>query len=63
MSGLEAIAGIHEASPASRVVVLSSFPADELRERALGLGAAAFLEKHNIVATLAGAVRDAARVA
>ena len=60
MSGLEAIPRIREVSPASRIIVLSSFPADELRERALGLGAAAFVEKHGIVGMLAEAVRDAA---
>ena len=60
MSGLEAIPSIRQVSPVSRIIVLSSFPADELRERALGLGAAAFVEKHGIVGMLAVAVRDAA---
>jgi DNA-binding NarL/FixJ family response regulator len=63
MNGLEAIPRIGDVSPATRIIVLSSFPADELRERALGLGAASYLEKHGIVTTLAVAVRDAARLA
>jgi DNA-binding NarL/FixJ family response regulator len=63
MSGLEAVPRIRDASPSTRIVVLSSFPADELRARALDLGAAAYLEKHGIVTTLAEAVRDVARVA
>jgi DNA-binding NarL/FixJ family response regulator len=63
MSGLEAIPRIGEACPSASVILLSSFPADELRARALGLGAASYLEKHGIVSTLAGAVRSAARIA
>ena len=58
MSGLEAVPRIRDVSPSTRIVVLSSFPADELRARALDLGAAAYLEKHGIVTTLAEAVRD-----
>ena len=63
MNGLEAIPRIDAVCPAASVILLSSFPADELRSRALSLGAAAYLEKHGIVSTLAGAVRTAARVA
>ena len=63
MNGLEAIPQIGAACPSARVILLSSFPADDLRTRALDIGAAAYLEKHGIVSTLAVAVRDAARVA
>ena len=63
MSGLEAVPRIRDVSPSTRIVVLSSFPADELRARALDLGAAAYLEKHGIVTTLAEAVRDVASAA
>ena len=59
MSGMEAIPRIREVSPVSRIIVLSSYPADELREHALGLGAAVPVEKHGIVGMLAEAVRDA----
>jgi DNA-binding NarL/FixJ family response regulator len=62
MNGLEAIPRIGEVSSGTHIIVLSSFPAEELRRRALDLGAAAYLEKHGIVATLADAVRDAASI-
>ena len=63
MNGVEAIPRIGEVSPGTAIVLLSSFPEDELRTRALGMGAAAYLEKHRIVATLADAVRNAASAA
>jgi len=45
MDGLEAIPLIKEASPGTKIVVLSGFDADKMAERALGLGAETYLQK------------------
>ena len=45
MDGLEALPHIRLASPETRVIVLTGFASDRVRERALESGAAAFLEK------------------
>jgi YesN/AraC family two-component response regulator len=45
MDGLEAIPLIKEASPNTKIVVLSGFDADKMAERALGLGAETYLQK------------------
>lgn len=45
MDGLEAIPLIKQASPATKIVVLSGFDADRMAERALGLGAETYLQK------------------
>lgn len=45
MDGLEAIPLIKEASPGTKIVVLSGFDADRMAERALGLGAETYLQK------------------
>ena len=45
MDGLEAIPHIKNASPATKIVVLSGFDADRMAERALGLGADTYLQK------------------
>lgn len=45
MDGLEAIPLIKQASPSTKIVVLSGFDADRMAERALGLGAETYLQK------------------
>lgn len=45
MDGLEAIPLIKQASPGTKIVVLSGFDADRIAERALGLGADTYLQK------------------
>jgi YesN/AraC family two-component response regulator len=45
MDGLEAIPLIKQASPGTKIVVLSGFDADKMAERALGLGAETYLQK------------------
>jgi DNA-binding NarL/FixJ family response regulator len=45
MDGLQALPRIVEASPESKVVVLSGFNASQMRAEALALGAAAYMEK------------------
>lgn len=60
MDGLEALGAIRQASPQSRVIVLTGFKADRLKDLALELGANAFLEKGIPPTQLADAVRLAA---
>lgn len=45
MDGLEAIPLIKQASPTTKIVVLSGFDADRMAERAIGLGAETYLQK------------------
>jgi DNA-binding NarL/FixJ family response regulator len=45
MDGLEALPFIHEASPATQVVMVTAFGSESVRERALAGGAVAFIEK------------------
>lgn len=45
MDGLEAIPLIKQASPGTKIVVLSGFDADRMAERAIGLGAESYLQK------------------
>ena len=45
MDGLEAIPLIKEAAPATKIVVLSGFDAERMAERAMNLGAEAYLQK------------------
>ena len=45
MDGLEAIPLIKEAAPATKIVVLSGFDAERMAERAMKLGAEAYLQK------------------
>lgn len=45
MDGLEAIPLIKQASPGTKIVVLSGFDADRMAERAIGLGAETYLQK------------------
>lgn len=57
MDGIEALPLIRQASPSTRVVVLTGFGSDTVRARALDLGAVAFLEKGLLPAELVDAVR------
>ena len=52
MDGLEALPFIREASPATRVVMVTAFGSETIRERALAAGAAGFIEKGLDVAEL-----------
>ena len=45
MDGLQAIPLIKNASPDTKIIVLSGFDADRMAERALGLGAETYLQK------------------
>ena len=45
LDGLQAIPLLHEASPASRIMMLSGFAGDSLAQTALDLTATAFIEK------------------
>lgn len=45
MDGLEAIPLIKEASPGTKIVVLSGFDAERMAEKAIGLGAETYLQK------------------
>lgn len=45
MDGLEAIPLIKQASPGTKIVVLSGFDADRMAERAISLGAETYLQK------------------
>ena len=59
LQGLDAIAAMLERSPASRVVALSGFTAEEMADRARACGAHAYVEK----GTGTNAIRDAIRTA
>ena len=45
LDGIAAIPGIREASPDTRIVMLSGFSATQIKQRALDAGADAFIEK------------------
>jgi DNA-binding NarL/FixJ family response regulator len=45
MDGFAAIGALLEASPASQIVVMSGYGADQVAERVMAAGAAAYLEK------------------
>jgi DNA-binding NarL/FixJ family response regulator len=45
MDGLEALPLVREASPGTKVVMLTGLTAESVRERALAAGATAFIEK------------------
>jgi DNA-binding NarL/FixJ family response regulator len=59
LQGLDAIAAMRERSPSSRVVALSGYAAEEMRDTAIARGAHAYVEK----GTGAAAIRDAIRTA
>lgn len=54
VDGLEALPGVLEASPTTRVVLFSGFEEQGLADRALELGASAFIEKSASVEELVG---------
>jgi signal transduction histidine kinase len=58
MDGLEALPGILEASPASKVVVLSGFAASAMAQQALSRGAHAYLPKGTSGAAIAAKLRE-----
>lgn len=54
MDGLQALPGIRDAAPNCRVLVLSGFDADVVQQRALSLGACAYLHKGTLPGDIAG---------
>jgi DNA-binding NarL/FixJ family response regulator len=63
LQGLDAIAAMLERSPASRVVALSGFTADEMATTALARGAHAYVEKGTGTRAIRDAIRSAAAAA
>lgn len=61
MDGLEATRRILAATPAARIIVLTTFDADDLVHAALGAGACGYLVKDAPIEELATAIRAAAR--
>jgi DNA-binding NarL/FixJ family response regulator len=60
MDGMTALPLLLEASPTSRVVMLTGFGTADIRRRCDDLGAAAFVEKGSLATTIVDAVRGAA---
>jgi DNA-binding NarL/FixJ family response regulator len=60
LQGLDAIAAMRERSPATRIVALSGFTADEMAALALESGAHAYVEKGTGVVAIGDAIRAAA---
>jgi DNA-binding NarL/FixJ family response regulator len=61
LDGIDAIAGMLECAPGTRVVALSGWGADRMAEAALEQGAVAYLEKTDDVQAIRAAVHAAAR--
>ncbi len=59
ISGLEAIATIRESDEAARIVVVSAIASDDTVERAMALGACAYVRKPFRPATVVDTVRKA----
>lgn len=59
MDGIEALPKILEASPSTRVVMLTGFGSDAIRRQAETLGACAFLEKGVAPAAIVDAIASA----
>lgn len=59
MDGMEALPKIREASPSTRVIVLTGFGSASIRSRTLADGAVAYLEKGATPAEMIQAARDA----
>jgi len=59
MDGLDAIPGILEAAPSTRIVMCTAMLTPDLRERALALGAADYVEKGGDPRELIASVRNA----
>ena len=60
LEGLDAIAAIRDRSPATRIVALSGFSAEEMAAAARERGAHAYLEKGTPLATIRETIRAAA---
>jgi len=58
IGGLEALPRVRELAPGARVVVLSSFSADEMADAALAAGADRYLDKRESFATIREVVRE-----
>ena len=58
--GLEVLGELRELAPAAKVVMLSSFSADEKAEAALAAGAARYVDKRESFAHIAGVIREVA---
>jgi DNA-binding NarL/FixJ family response regulator len=58
MDGLEALPQVREASPETRVVMLTGVVAENVRQRALDDGACLFLEKGTDLDELVGQLKD-----
>lgn len=63
MDGLEAIPLLRDAAPHMAIVVFSGFAAERMREPALALGAARYVEKGQPLETLRATVREVAAAA
>ena len=58
LGGLDALPRLRELAPEARVVVLSSFSADEMADAALAAGADRYLDKRESFATIREVVRE-----
>ena len=58
LGGLEALPRVRELAPAARVVVLSSFGAEEMGDAALSAGADRYLDKRESFARIREIVRE-----
>jgi DNA-binding NarL/FixJ family response regulator len=59
LDGLQALPGIREASPETKIVILTGFDSDPLRQEALLRGAHAYLEKSVALSDISAAVWEA----
>jgi len=59
MDGIEALPHIREASPSTRVVMVTAFGSDSVRRRAFDAGASLFIEKGSDVDVIVGEIRRA----
>ncbi len=59
MDGMEALPLIRDASPGSKVIMLTGFAGDDTRSRALSSGAVGYIEKGVLTRVIIDAVRDA----
>ena len=60
LDGLEVLEELSATAPATRIVVFSGYPAEQLRDAAIGRGARRYLEKGIDIAEVARAVREVA---
>ncbi|MBA3347876.1 MAG: response regulator transcription factor [Actinobacteria bacterium] len=60
LDGLEVLEELSTTAPATRIVVFSGYPAEQLRDAALDRGARRYLEKGVDISEVARAVRDVA---